>query len=287
MRPAARLALLAAPLFAAACGGSPRPEAVVVVPAAATTPEPIVIGPPAPLPARVAYEWSVFGDTPTVAWSPDGARLAVAHQVNYLSAPDTTGNAGIDVVDIRNGTPRRVHQGPGYHPVWLSNETIAFGCSTYECNNDEGLYLLQQGGRAERVLSRGVYHTRRAQSGGVLFFSGFPEDEGWMVWDPVTRQAQPVQGPKSSWKPPVASLADQCPAKAGARRVGVVAGQLIVRNDETGKSHRLGAFPAWKLSWPENGGVIKPCLSPDGRYVVYFAQREGSGFVGVLSVDDH
>jgi hypothetical protein len=285
MRPSARLALFATPFVAAACGGSPRPEAVVVVPR--PTPEPIVIAPPEPLPSRVAYEWSVFGDTPTVAWSPDGARIAVAHQVNYLSAPDTSGNSGIDVVDMRSGMPRRVHKGPGYHPVWLSNETIAFGCSTYECDNAEGLYLLEKG-RAERVLSRGVYHTRRAQSGGVLFFSGFPEAEGWMLWDPATRAAEPVRGAKmNSWKPPAAALADQCPAQTRGRRVDVRGGQIVVRDDETGKSHKLGAFPPWKLEWPEDAGVIKPCLSPDGRYVVYFAKREGSGFVGVLSVDDH
>jgi len=286
MRPDARLALLVALPLAVACGASPSPEAVVVVPRA--EPETIVIAPPEPLPARVALEWAVYGDTPTVAWAPDGARLAVAHQVNYLSTPDDSGHVGIDVVDIRKGTPRRVHEGPGYHPVWLSNDTMAFGCSPYECNNGEGIYLLEEGGRAQRVVERGVYHTRLAQGGGVLFFSGFPEEEGWMIWDRATRSTQPLRGgPKSSWKPPVSALVDQCPSKAGARRVDVRAGKIVVRDNETGKSHALGSFPPWKLEWPENGGVIKPCLSPDGRYVVYFAKREGSGFVGVLSVDDH
>jgi hypothetical protein len=289
MRHASRWASLLAALAATACGASSsststtvgEPTTVVLPTVAATTP---TLETPAALPPRADLEWTVFGDTPTVAWAPDGVRLAIANQVNYLNTPADPNDAGIDVVDVQTGKRTRVHEGPGYHPVWLSDDAMAFGCSPYECDKGEGLYLLRLGSRAKLALSRGVYHTRAGRDGGVIFFSGFPEYDGWMSVDPSAPRPRKLGIDKDSWKAPPHALADQCPSKVGGRRVEASGGKVILHDDDAGRTQELAAATPWRLTWPETGGVIQPCLSPDGRFVVYFSQRLGSGFVGVKSL---
>ncbi|MRG93106.1 hypothetical protein [Polyangium spumosum] len=291
-----RHALLLAPLFAAACSAAPAssgptnvadPGSVLVVldaPPAATTPVEVAV----PLSAaRVDLEWAIFGDTPTVAWAPDGVRLAIANQLNYLNVPAPPGEAGIDVVDVETGKRTRVHEGPGYHPAWISNSQMAFGCSTYECDDaGQGVYLLDLAKkRARLALSHGVYHTRASKDGGVIFFSGFPNYEGWMSWNLRSAMPERIAGPKDSWQAPAAQLADQCPSKVGDLRVEQRGEQVIVVNTSTGDRRALTAGHPWLLGWPESRGAIQPCLSPDGRFVVYFSWRGGAGIVGVRSID--
>ncbi|MDC0743104.1 hypothetical protein [Polyangium mundeleinium] len=290
-----RLALLLVPLLAAACSAAPPPSgsttvadpgSVLVVvdpPPAATTS--VEVAAPSPS-ARGDLEWAIFGDTPTVAWAPDGVRLAIANQVNYLNAPAASGQAGIDVVHVETGKRTRVHEGPGYHPVWLGGDQMAFGCSTYECNDaGQGIYLLDLGKRARLALKHGAYHTRAGKDGGVIFFSGFPEYEGWMSWDLRSAKPKRISGPENSWQAPAAPLADQCPTKVGERRVEQRGEQVFVVDTATGSRHAVIDAPPWYLAWPENRGAIQPCLSPDGRFVVYFSQRGGAGLVGVRQLD--
>ncbi|MDI1451797.1 hypothetical protein [Polyangium sp. 6x1] len=290
-----RHALLLAPLLAAACSAAPPPPGpttvadpgsvlvVVDTPPAATASAEIPARTPV---ARGELEWTIFGDTPTVAWAPDGVRLAIANQVNYLNTPAPPGQAGIDVVHAETGKRTRVHEGPGYHPVWISEDRMAFGCSTYECDDaGQGIYLLDVGKRARRALTHGAYHTRAGKDGGVIFFSGFPEYEGWMSWDLRSPKPKRISGPESSWQAPTAPLADQCPAKVGERRVEQRDDQVFVIDTATGSRHAVLSAPPWNLAWPGDRGAIQPCLSPDGRFVVYFSQRGGTGVVGVRQLD--
>ncbi len=296
MRHAPRWApLLLAPGLAACSAASPSfgNTATVAEPATVLVP---VVAPPAPTnevaaPLAVAgrgdLEWAIFGNTPTVAWAPDGVRLAIANQRNYLDVPAPPGQAGIDVVHAETGKRMRVHEGPGYHPAWISNESVAFGCSAYECDPGpgEGVFLMKIGDKARRALKRGVYHLRAGKDGGVLFFSGFPEYEGWMSWDLRSTKAKPIAGPEDSWQPPTEPLADQCPRKVGERRVEQRGDQVFVTDAGTGERRVVVVAPPWQLAWPSERGAIQPCLSPDGRFVVYFSQRGGGGFVGVRSLD--
>lgn len=288
MRNALLWASLLAPAIAAACSANPHASTVVGEPATVLVPtEPAVAADPAeaaatnPLPI---LEWSIYGDTPTVAWAPDGVHLAIANQVNYLGNQDPT-QAGIDVVDVTTGKRTRVFQGLGYHPVWLSNDALAFGCSPYECDKGEGLYLLRFGAQPRLIAKRGVYHTRAGKNGDVLFFSGFPEYEGWMRIDVASRATSPVKGSDDSWQPPQDALLDQCPKKVGSRRVDGRGGKVVLFDGESGQSRTLVSAQALGLAWPEDRGDIEPCLSPDGRFVVYFAQRGGDGIVGVRAID--
>lgn len=292
-----RQALLLAPLLAAACSAAPSPTSdPTTVAEPATVLVPVAVQPaatasgetPAPkLVARGDLEWAIFGDTPTVAWAPDNVRLAIANQVNYLNTPAPPGEAGIDIVHAETGQRARVHSGPGYHPVWLGEgDQIAFGCSTYECNDaGQGIYLLDLGKRARRALAHGAYHTRAAKDGGVIFFSGFPEYEGWMSWDLRSAKPKRIAGPEDSWKAPTAPLADQCPSKVGDRRVEQRGEQVFVIDAATGSRHAIVTAEPWNLAWPGDRGAIQPCLSPDGRFVVYFSQRGGAGFVGVRKLE--
>ena len=288
-----RHALLLAPLLVAACSAAPQaggttiaePTTVLLPGATPGATGPTEVAGPLPA-ARSDLAWTIFGDTPTVAWAPDGVRLAIANQVNYLNTPAPAGEAGIDVMHVETGKRTRVHEGPGYHPAWIGNDRLAFGCSTYECDDaGEGLYLLDLGKHARLALKHGVYHTRASKDGGVIFFSGFPDDEGWMSWDLRSPKAKRIAGSEDSWKPPAAPLADQCPSKVGERRVEQRGDQVFVIDTATGARSAVVTTPPWNLAWPEDKGAIQPCLSPDGRFVVYFSQRGGTSLVGVHPLD--
>jgi len=290
----APLPLCLASLLAPACSAAPNtgnvaigePTTVLLAPGE-TNPAPQTAETPAPSSSpRIALEWSLLGDTPTVAWSPDSSRLAIADQINYLNTPADPKTVGIDVLDVASGERKRVVHGPGYHPVWITLDSIAYGCSPYECDKTQGLYLLRlDGSVAQRVLDRGVYHTRASKNGSVLFFSGFPEDEGWMIMDSVRFSTRPLGDTKDSWSPPAQALDDQCPPKTSGKRVEA-RDDKIVLHDDAGRTSEVASAPAFRLAWPADGRVVKPCLSPDGRFVVYFSQRRGQGsMIGVRSLE--
>jgi hypothetical protein len=241
-------------------------------------------------------EIKLHGSTPTLAWSPDSARVAVASAFEYYGfsqrARRYRAHTGIYVVDPQRRTHRKVSKGQGYHPLWLDKRTVAWGHSPYELGT-AGLYvarLSKRGARVRRVGTfKGVYHTRRANKGrAVVMYSGFPEYKRWVRVSLKTGTFTAVPGAaRNSWNAPAKAVRSQCRQKVGAVRARITAGgrYLVETASQNvpvpGKAYQFYNYNrgGGRSSCSRKGhcGPVKPCLSPNGRWLAYVTPAGPAG----------
>ena len=233
-------------------------------------------------PSRGYLAFDFFGDTPSLAWSPDSAHLAFnsafvgsAYMADYDSAfAAVSGHLGLFVIDATAGSIQRVLSEQRYHPAWVGNDTVASACSMFEgCTS--GLALTKLDGETTLVGASGTSHTVAATDGDVLFF-----DYNAYTWSKYHVESGGTTGEVSascSWEPPAELVQDQCVQQVGDVRVWAqVPTGLYVQVGEAAPM-RLDPSPpwlyefgyAWGCSREDFSGPIAPCLSPDGRRVAY------------------
>lgn len=237
--------------------------------------------------AATTVELVLHGNTPSLSWSPDSTRVVVNSSFTYaVDAPAIEAHRdslGVWVVDARSGAAVRVGTEQGYHPLWLDAGTVAWGHSVYE-QGPAGVYR-SPADRSEvtRVGTvEGVNHTLLAQSGGLMFFSGFPESGGWTAIDPDTGETRALSLSEDSWTRPTEAV-DQCPQRVGdvALVKGLAKGKprtFVVRSRKKvlleGNPYLCGVGDPWL---PEaHTGAVRACLSPDGARVAWFSRTAGS-----------
>lgn len=250
-------------------------------------------------PVRIAGDtvFTLHGNTPSMAWSADSSRLVVNAAYTYYGWRDQIEEheheLGVYVVDPAKSSFVKVGAESGYHPLWLDPSTVAWGHSPYE-HGAAGLYTSPADRREiTRIgLMEGVYHTLPAKEGGVLFWSGFPEDMGWASIEPAAQSPRSVPRPKgmsredfkNSWKRPPGAFIDQCAATGpGAPRVNFEG--VWVVHSAGGEKMPLAGRPYVfdyeggppKLPAPES--VVAPCLSPDGAWVAWLTHGGEKGDV--------
>jgi hypothetical protein len=238
----------------------------------------------------------LHGSTPTLAWSPDSSRLAVASAYEYFGfgrlAKQHRATTGIYVVNPSRRKHRRVSRDQGYHPLWLDKRTVAWGHSPYELGT-AGLYvarLSKRGARIRRVGTfKGVYHTRRAKSGRrVVMYSGFPEYKRWVTVNLKTGSFKPIPGgSRDSWSAPAKAVRSQCLQKMGKVRARVTTtGRFHL--ETASQNVPLPGTPFTFYNYNGSGrrrscsrrghcGPVKPCLSPNGRWLAYVTQGSTTG----------
>lgn len=247
--------------------------------------------------------FTLHGNTPSMAWSPDSSRLVVNSAYTYYGWDEQLEahqhEVGVYVVDPAKSSFVKVGHEPGYHPLWLDDSTVAWGHSPYEYG-EAGLYTSPADRREIRRVGQmeGVYHTLAGPTGEVVFWSGFPEDMGWSTIDVATGSPRTLDKPrgvskadyKNSWTRPSGSFVDQCQGTTRrAPRVnfeGVwavhppdgapirLAGQPYVYDD-------IGGAP--KMPAPES--VVAPCVSPDGKKIAWITKGREKGDV-VLQIKE-
>lgn len=262
-------------------------------------PGPAQAGAKIPAPTQSPHTVRLHGSTPTLAWSPDGKRLAVASAFEYWgfeSVPkQLTGHTGIYVVDPAARTQWRVSTDQGYHPTWVDKNTLAWGHSPYE-DGTPGLYVATLQGMKSSVRRvgawKGVYHTGLATRGGrVVFFSGFPESKGWVQADLRTGTLTPVVGASTkgvtSWTPPQGTMASQCLQQAGGARAGVTPSGAFLLETRS-QTVQIPDAPFTFYNYNGSGrrtscavtghcGAVLPCLSPRGDRVAYVSPGGATG----------
>ncbi|HHO49819.1 MAG TPA: hypothetical protein ENK18_02860 [Deltaproteobacteria bacterium] len=234
---------------------------------------------------------TLHGSTPTMAWSPDGRRVAVSASYTYFgheaAISSHRSELGIWVVDATSGEKRRISNEQGYHPIWLDDATVAWGHSPYE-DGDDGLFV----GMADELSVRrigtmeGVYHTLPAKEGGVLYWSGWPEEQGWMIADPATGllSSAGVGAGVTSWQVPRNKVKSQCLQQVGKTRLMASRSgdepHWVIQSG--GERHPLSmkpyVFGEDEFAPDEHKGMVRPCLSPDGKKVAFFVAGEGETF---------
>lgn len=250
----------------------------------------------------------LHGSTPSMAWSPDGRRIAFNAAFEYFGFDDeeraNRGSLGVFVADMNNGRISRVTTTQGFHPLWLSNTRLAWGNSPYE-KGSEGLYTteLKQKGKPKitRIgMLKGVYHTLPARKDGILMYSGFPEYNHWVRVDPKTEKAVQIKTPATqgsqslSWEKPAGLFQDQCLQQAGKISVYVDRndGRIFLTTENSTLEMENTSFMFWNYgtqgscSVSGHCGPVRACLSPKGRYLAYFSStgKKGEYMLHVLPV---
>jgi hypothetical protein len=245
--------------------------------------EPPTMSPAAPggLGPRLVLSHSFYGSTPSLAWSPDGQRLAFNAAYEYFGYDEQISeharSLGLWVYERDGEAARQLVSQQRYHPAWVGDAQIASGCSPYE-SCTPGLYLTDLAGVEVQALAADVYHTVAASDSQVLFYNGFSGYTRWNRFDVRTAAHETGLSASCSWEPPPGLYLDQCVQQVGEVSVAVdVSSGLWVRYGEGAPLH-VDATPPFEFSssaWDcreDHSGPVAPCLSPDGRQVAYVAQ---------------
>lgn len=255
-------------------------------------------------PAATAHaSYPLHGSTPSLAWSPDGRRLVVNAAYEYFgfdAEVERDADAlGIHVLDVARGTFTRVWDKPGYHPIWINGNQLAWGVSEYESyNNEAGLFVGNLDG-AEMTVRRvddakdSVLNTQSARAGGVLFFAdNWTEAAAWKRYDPREDRVSQVVTASSdtgeAWQVPQKHVLSQCEQNVEGVGVSVDDEQIFIERD--GEKKVLLDAPPMKFSPMAEGGCdnadrckpVLPCVSPDGKRVAVIRSTERRG---VLSLE--
>lgn len=232
----------------------------------------------------------LHGSTPTLAWSPDSKRVAVASGYEYYGFSGQvrrhSQTLGIYVVDPKRRKGRRISTDQGYHPLWLDKHTVAWGHSPYE-RGTPGLYVARLGGRTAKVRRvgtfKGVYHTRLARRRGhVLLYSGWPEYNRWVEVNVRNGRMSPspaAGGSRDSWTAPPKAYVSQCRQRVGKIRTGVTPTGRFLLETAT-QNVAVPGIPFRFYNYNGTGtrrscsaggrcGPVMPCLSPDGKWLAY------------------
>lgn len=247
----------------------------------------------------------LHGSTPTLAWSPDGKKLLMNAAYEYYGFDKEEERdldvVGLYVVDVESGERRRVWSKQAYHPLWLSNDQIAWGVSEYEDHEDAGLFIATLDGedtvaRKVKTPDENVLNTQPAKGGGVLFFAdNWTDQAAWYRYDPredrVTEVAKGEREYGASWYPPSQYVDDQCMQSVEDVDVRVNDG-VTVRSEAHPEGKELSSTPPFKFE-PMAGscdtlegkcGPVLPCVAPTGRHVALIKGEQESG---KLTVEVH
>ncbi len=234
-------------------------------------------------------EVELHGSTPSLAWSRDGRRLAINAAYEYYGFDEEIrrhrARLGIWVLELASGQARQVAAQQGYHPFWLTDETLGFACSGYE-DCPEGVFLVPARGGALTPLGKLAtpHRSLLARDGRVLVFQGYSGGSAWVLVDPRTGAVQPALGlPADSWSTPELAV-DQCPQRAGGVEARWEGDELVVATP-SGEFGLVARPFSFAQDYPEgHGGPVAPCLSPDGRQVAYLTPGQDGYRVRVVAV---
>ncbi|MEM6533836.1 MAG: hypothetical protein AAF654_14540 [Myxococcota bacterium] len=234
---------------------------------------------------RVSF--NLHGSTPTLAWSPDSKSLLVNAAYEYFGHEESIARykekLGVFRVDASTGAGSPVYRGVAHHPIWLGSDQIAWGSSTYEADDDAGLYVASvSGGKPRRVAGgdKGVHHTAPGVSGGALFVEvDWDEPEQWRRYDPREGTVFTLEPANDTWVPPAKHLDSQCKSALNGRTVIADESGVRVQDGEGGEVRLSDEAPYryevgdWVCGNPDDDvvgkecGYTSGCFSPDGKRV--------------------
>ena len=229
---------------------------------------------------------ALHGTTPTMSWSPNSDRLVINSAYHYFGDDHLIStDQGIYVLDIKTNKKTRIHNQQGYHPFWQDQKTVVWGHSPYE-DGKAGLFRAneKENWKAEQLgIFEGVYHTLPGKNKEIIFWSGWPEYDNWVSYDPTKEQLTPLKlDGLSSWDTPSEQILNQCPQQVDNTRIQLTSETLELTVN--GKKLDLGKITPFIYTY-ENPGPVKACLSPDGAYLAYIeGKQEGEFTLSVVRI---
>ena len=223
---------------------------------------------------------TLHGTTPTMSWSPNSDRLVINSAFHYYGDDHLINNSnqGIYVIDVKTNKKTQIHNKQGYHPFWQDDQTLVWGHSPYE-DGTAGLFKANEKGdwKVEKLgIFEGVYHTLPGKNKDIIFWSGWPEYNEWVSYNPTKESITPLnlEG-TSSWDTPSDHILNQCLQQVGTIRVRITENNLELTVN--GKKLELGKTDPFIYSY-NYSGPVKACLAPNGNYLAYIEKATEGDF---------
>lgn len=232
--------------------------------------------------------WSMmlYGNTPSLAWSPNGQHLAFNQAYEYYGFSDEeaafASSLGLWVYSLESGEARMLENDQRYHPAWLGDDLVVSGCSNYE-SCEAGLYVNGLDG-SRRLLRDNAFFTQAFSEYEIIYRPG--RSDGYYLLDLRMDSEYELMDDShwdfDEWEPHPQSL-NQCPQRIGDTTVHVNRdGLWLTRNGE--EPVLIDSTPPHQYQYlgeedetSTGRDYIKPCLHPDGNSVAYVAAGSSRG----------
>lgn len=153
-------------------------------------------------------EMKLHGDTPSMAWSPDSTRVAVS--AAWVNPPDEVfdeegelkdrDELGLHIVDAYAKSTRHAYHKEARHPVWMSEQTVAF---LPELGEESGVLTLDlQKGKVSHVLDQPVENILMASTHSVYAYV-FDTMDFWRLdhdHDQCAKEVEYYDGPGADYE---------------------------------------------------------------------------------------
>lgn len=254
-----------------------------------------------------SIRWTVAGNTPLLAWSPDRAQIAVLSDLPQKGGIQD-GKKYFDLVTAATGKVKRVATitSTGYEPIWLGSSAIVYECRKDRCGEEKnGLYLQKISGGAPKLIipsdPKG-YFSYYANSDGALLVRKtsygltppggeyVPPVDSWYELDPKTYSATTRTdfSPSTPMPPTGYAYPESCVGAFPGTRIyaQAVDGKISLMDADTRQTRTLFEVPPWPY-YPGDTYGLSPCFSPDKKKLAYFSYDDAkkAGYVYLLNVE--
>lgn len=234
------------------------------------------------------WSMTLYGNTPSLAWSPNGQHLAFNQAYEYYGFSDEEAayaeDLGLWVYSLESGEARMLENDQRYHPAWLGDDLIVSGCSNYE-SCEAGLYLNDLDGTREQLRDNAFF--AQAFSEYEVIYRPRRSD-GYYLLDVRMDSEYEVMTDShwdfDEWEPHPQSL-NQCPQTVGETSVRVNedglwltrTGEEPVLIDSTPPHQYL--YLGEEDPYSRRADYIEPCLHPEGDRVAYITAGSTRGMM--------
>ena len=256
----------------------------------------------------------LFGNTPSLAWSPDSKHVAVAAAYEesgdedygygygygyggYGTTPSdlVSDKLGVHVVSASTGkVVSEFRIGNAYHAVWTSNDTLAWiGDQDGQISNT--IVTAKLGGKPRHEkLDYAIYNLQAATDPGRVLFYRSGNDGGWVRYDPKSRTSEKVAPPNRSvsapgpaWVPPADRVRSQCAQSTGDISTAGVPERVALLVKDKGAVEVTAERPFQYSHWgcaptDPHCGPRPGCISPDGKHYAFLTSSEVSIWLNVV-----
>jgi hypothetical protein len=236
---------------------------------------------------------AIYGDTPSLAWSPSGNRLAFNQAFGpyygYGATPPpavASSELGVFAVDPDSGDVAHLSEGPAYHPAWLDDEHVVWACSSMMVDCVDGVFKVDLGGVVEKLVPTGSQLVYSVSPVEIIYLN---YDYAWLLRNLDTGRVNLVYSaahPYYDTEPPPGFYRDQCLQNVGDVRAYAMPEDGVYVSVGGAAPVQISEDAPFFVGDPAYGvdrfnSPVPPCVSPDGSRVAFVTQHPEPGRINL------